>query len=330
MKFEGDKIDENNEKEESSNKKEKLTEKMRENPWILSTLVLGILILVLLVGNFSGGVTGNVISEKDAGDIILNFVKTQTNGQGELVETTVFDNVLYKVVILYQGNEVPLYLTKDGKNLVQGILPLESIEEQKPSQSEEVQDVPKSDKPKAELFIMTHCPYGAQAEKGIIPTIKALGNSVDAKIRFVHYFMHGDKEETETYNQVCIREEQSVKYLDYLQCFLEDGNSERCLIKVSIDKEKLNNCISTGKSKEYYAEDSKLSETYGVQGSPTLVVNGVIVSSGRDSASYLDTICNAFNNAPEEECNKKLSSTSPSPGFGTGTGSSASTANCGA
>lgn len=329
MKFEGDKIDENNEKEESSNKKEKLTEKMRENPWILSTLVLGILILILLVGNFSGGMTGNVISEKDAGDIILNFVKTQTNGQGELVETNVFDNSLYEVIILYQGNEVPLYITKDGKNLVQGILPLENIE-QNSSQSEKIQDIPKSDKPKVELFIMTHCPYGAQAEKGIIPTIKALGNSVDAKIRFVHYFMHGDKEETETYNQVCIREEQSVKYLDYLQCFLEDGNSERCLTKTKIDKNKLETCISSGKSKEYYAEDSKLSEAYGVQGSPTLVVNGMIVSSGRDSASYLGTICSAFNNAPEEECNKELSSTSPSPGFGTGTGSSASTANCGA
>ncbi len=328
MKFEGDKIDESSEKEESFSKKEKLTEKMRENPWILSTLVLGILILILLVGNFSGGVTGNVISEKDAGDIILNFVKTQTNGQGELVETTVFDNVLYKVVILYQGNEVPLYLTKDGKNLVQGILPLESIEEQKPSQSEEVQDVSKSDKPKAELFIMTHCPYGAQAEKGIIPAIKALGNSAGVKIRFVHYFMHGDKEETETYNQVCIREEQSAKYLDYLQCFLEDGNSSRCITKIGIDKTKLETCKNT-KAKDYYAEDSKLSETYGVQGSPTLVVNGIIASSGRDSASYLNTICSAFNNAPEE-CNEELSTASPSPGFGTGTGSSASTANCGA
>ena len=80
--------------------------------------------------------------------------------------------------------------------------------------------------------------------------------------------MHGDKEEAETYNQVCIREEQSAKYLDYLTCFLEDGNSARCLTKAGVDQTKLNVCLSTNKSKEYYAQDSALSQEYGVQGSP--------------------------------------------------------------
>jgi glutaredoxin len=205
--------------------------------------------------------------------------------------------------------------------------PMTLIEPASSQEEESSTEVIKSDKPTVELFVMTHCPYGTQAEKGFIPAIKNLGSSIDAQVRFVHYFMHGDTEEAETYNQVCIREEQSAKYLDYLTCFLEDGNTTRCIKKVGIDQAKVNKCVSSGKAKEYYSFDSQLSEGYGVQGSPTLVINGVQISSGRDAASMLDSICGTFNNAPST-CGASLSSTSPSPGFGTGTTSGSTSAQC--
>lgn len=66
-------------------------------------------------------------------------------------------------------------------------------------------------------------------------------------------------------------------------------------------------------------------EKYGVAGSPTLVINGQEVSSGRDAASLLSTICTAFNNAPSE-CQTDLPSEQPTPGFGTGTVAAASAA----
>ena len=52
-----EKVEENKIKKDIKNEnnpdKENLTNKIRENPWILSTLVLGILGLVFIVGNFS-------------------------------------------------------------------------------------------------------------------------------------------------------------------------------------------------------------------------------------------------------------------------------------
>ncbi len=310
-----------------SHQEGKLTKKIRENPWILSTFVLGILSLILLIGNFGGMtggiITGGAINEGEINELALDFFNNKlSGGQGEgSIESVNEESGLYEIVFSIDGQNVPLYFTKDGKWIQQGNELVSLTETSQPSQQQPT-EILKSDKPEVELFIMTHCPYGTQAEKGIIPVIKALGDTIDVKIRFVHYFMH-DPEEIETPIQVCIREEQPSKWYAYLGCFLEDGDSDRCLIEAKIDQGKMNKCISSGKSDGYYGEDSDLSNSYGVGGSPSLVINGVQASSGRDSASYLKTICSAFNEAPEE-CNEVLSSASPSPGFGYGTGSATS------
>jgi len=117
----------------SNFKKETLTNKFRKNPWMLSTLVLGIIVILLLIGNM--GMTGKVISEDEAGKIVLNFAEQQTGDKLDLVEIKETSG-LYEIIVLYEGQELPLYLTKDGKNLVSGVTPLSFFEnlEQIPSQ----------------------------------------------------------------------------------------------------------------------------------------------------------------------------------------------------
>ncbi|MEM3405366.1 MAG: thioredoxin domain-containing protein [Candidatus Pacearchaeota archaeon] len=296
-------------------------EKNQINVWKVLTIVFAILFLIAIIFAFKGNITGNVISEEKASEKLLNYLNSLTGGGVSYVSYEDLGNV-YEITVKYQGQEIPVYITKDGKYIIQGISEIQEPNTITGNVVQEQQEVPKSDKPKVELFVMTHCPYGTQAEKGILETIKTLENKIDFKIRFVHYFMHGDKEEDETYTQVCIREEQSSKFNDYLACFLEDGNSSRCLNKVNIDKTKLDSC-KANKAKSYYAIDSQSSKQYGVQGSPTLIINGVEVSSGRSPAAYLSTICSAFNNKPNE-CSLSLSTTTPSPGFGYNAGSSSS------
>lgn len=300
----------------------------KDTLWKYSTFVLAILLVIIVMSSFLGlNITGKTISETEAVDSVRAFVNSQTDGEFEVVEVN-FDNGLYEVVFLINGKESNLYLTADGKNIISpnGFFPLSLLE---PEEEEEPQntnsEILKSDKPVVELFVMTHCPYGTQAEKGLIPAIRALGDSIDAQIRFVHYFMHAP-EESETLRQVCIREEQPDKFLDYLVCFLEDGDFVRCLVEVGIDEIKLNTCIQNN-AEGYYTMDSELSQNYGVQGSPALVINGKIINSARNPASYLDIICQAFNKAPKE-CGEQLSSTTPSPGFGWGKAGSPTSATC--
>jgi len=317
---EHDKKKEHKEKHHSRTEKN-FTDAVRKNPWIASTIILGVVFLVLLIGGF-GGTTGNV-SKNKASDNLNDFLQFKTSG-AEILQLESYNNYLYQADISLEGQEIPLYITKDGKFLVQGLTPLE-LETSTPTSTPIQTDVPKSDKPVVELFVMTHCPYGTQAEKGFIPAILELENKIDAKIRFVHYFLHAP-EEDETPIQVCLREEQSEKFLPYLKCFLEDGDSDRCLTAVGVNKNKLNTCVSTN-ADGYYAVDSELSEGYGVKGSPTLVINGVQSSAGRSAQAYLDGICDAFNGSPEE-CSSSLDNTNPSAGFGYGTTSGIAQAQC--
>ena len=317
---ESEETKENKDNSEANKRVSELGKKIKKNPWMVVSAVLAIIVIVLLILNFTG-ITGNVISEGDASDKLLEYLNSRTGGGVELIEVEDNGN-LYAVLVKYQGQEIPVYITKDGEYFVQGVMPL--VTGQATQTQPQQQEITKSDNPKVELFVMTHCPYGTQAEKGMVPVINALGG--DITIRFVHYFMHGDVEEQESYRQLCIREEQEDKYIDYLTCFLEDGDHERCLGEVGINKAKLNTCMST-KAEDYYAQDSELSESYGVQGSPTLVINGQIVSGGRSPAAYLDTICSAYSEAPEQ-CDMELSSETPGAMWGWGESGQDTAAQC--
>jgi hypothetical protein len=311
------------EEKSASKKMGDFTDKLRKNPFMLSTLVFGVLAVLLLVVVVSGGsITGNVVSKEKAGDNLVEYLSTVVDSE-IILEGVEDTGALYEVTVNYQGNSIPIYVTKDGASYTSNLIPLVA-ETDTPSPTPTPSDVPKSDVPVVELFVMTHCPYGTQAEKGMLPVMELLKDVADINIRFVHYYMHtNNQEEVETPKQVCIREEQSEKYEEYLSCFLASSggsvaDSDACVVQTGIDQSALDSCVA-GAADGYYEDDSALSEGYGVQGSPTLVINGQIVSSGRSPSAYLDAICQAFNNAPAE-CGETVSTDSPAAGFGTGTG----------
>jgi hypothetical protein len=207
------------------------------------------------------------------------------------------------------------------------------------------QCVEKSDKPVVEMFVMSHCPYGTQIEKGMIPVVKLLGDKIDFQLKFVNYAMHGEKEVKEQLNQYCIGEEFPEKLIPYLECFLTEGDDAGCLEEMEITTEQLKECTTITDTKyditknlndkstwmgsfppfNIYAQDNI---KYGIKGSPGLIINGAEPSAGRDSKSLLEAICFAFDEQPSE-CSTEISSASPSPGFGWGTTASTTDASCG-
>lgn len=313
---------------------------LSKNYWAVATILLGALLVVLLILNST-----STISKSEAGQRVLDFAEQQ-GVEASLVDVKAQGSV-YEVILNIEGQEAGVYITKDGENFVPQLIPLTGNSvDNSDSSGDSVVDVPKSDKPVVEMFIMSHCPYGTQIEKGMLPVARLLKDEIDFEIKFVYYAMHGEVEVNEQTRQYCIQEEQNDKYLDYLECFLEDGDSSRCLTETGIDIAAMESCVAEADeqfdiTKNLEDESSWLSgrfpmynvhlednEKYSVGGSPTLVINGVQASSSRDSASLLDVVCSAFNEAPEE-CDDTLSSAQPSPGFGFDTTSGDTTATCG-
>lgn len=111
--------------EKPEEKKSDLTGKLRKNPWILSTFVLFVLVIILLAGSLgSFSFTGNAISENEAGNILLEALQSQ--GVTDIAIDSVEDiSGVYQVNFLYQGQVAPAFITKDGKFLVD-LTPLEN------------------------------------------------------------------------------------------------------------------------------------------------------------------------------------------------------------
>jgi hypothetical protein len=188
--------------------------------------------------------------------------------------------------------------------------------------------------PRVELFVMSHCPYGTQVEKGILPVVRLLGDRIKFSVRFCNYAMHGKTEVDEELTQYCIQKEENGKYLDYLTCFLSEGNTGFCLKNESIDLALLKSCVSETDNAYQVSEnyndtskwflqrypkvnmDKELNDRYGVKSSPTLVVNGKIVEDyDRNPAGLLSAVCAGFKDRPTD-CGKSLPPWTPSQGFG--------------
>ena len=188
--------------------------------------------------------------------------------------------------------------------------------------------------PTFQFFIMSHCPYGTQMAKGVIPVWEKFINKANIELRFVSYTMHGAQEDLDNSRLICIREEQSAKLIDYLKCFVygdgSEASSQSCIKSIGIDTTRLESCIANN-FEGYMEVDKALNTQYGVQGSPTVIIDGKEASVyPRDPQSVANALCAAFTGSKPSECSYSFDTTNPSPGFGGGTASSSgSGASCG-
>ncbi|MFA4942190.1 MAG: hypothetical protein WC564_00955 [Patescibacteria group bacterium] len=327
---------------------------MRKNAFLLA-LVLTIAITLSGCSSNLNAAFQKKLSPDEAKTKAENYINENlmANGSKATIDKVVEENGLYKMSVnVGSGQIIDSYMTKDGTKLFPQALELQAAAEDstgatgtEDAAAAAPTEVPKNAKPVVELFVMSHCPYGTQIEKGILPVVEALGGKIDFKLKFCDYAMHGEKELKEELNQYCINKEQSPKFITYLKCFLTAGNGDDCLKQAKVDTAKMKTCVDktdkqfkvlenftnkVGYKGSYPAFDVFKDDNakYNVGGSPTLIINGTESQSKRDPQSLMNSICAGFEKTPEE-CQKAMSSASPAAGFGTGTDSSgAAAADC--
>jgi len=331
---------------EEENKKTIVVRLPRVNIWMVFTLVLAVVLVLGLSGILPiFRTTGMfVLGSSDAAKKAVDYINENLVQTGSVTLKSVEEvGGMYKITTTYQGQEIPVFLTKDGKYLFVSE-PFDITKEvtttttTKPDIKASCEQITKKDKAELEAFVVSYCPYGVQMQRILNEVVKNIPSlAANIKVRYIGSIengkitaMHGDKEATENLRQICIREEQADKYWKYVGCFIKAGNTDSCLTEASIDKTKLDSCMTDpNKGVKYAQQDFDLQDEYGITGSPTLILNGDGVSEfnfgGRTAEAVKTLLCCGFISEPSV-CSTQVSTqqaaTSFSETYATGSSSS--------
>ncbi len=314
----------------------------------------GIFLVLFLVSIFTGGfglknVFFKLPANKIAGQAVefINKNLLQAGSAASLVEASCEKKVsLCKFKLNVNNGTFDSYVSSDGKILFPDAIEVEGYQAAAPgAETSTIEDIPQMEKAEVKLFIMSYCPFGLQAQKALLSVMDLLKDKADIKIHFVNYIMHEKKEIDENLRQYCIQKEQTDKLIPYLQCFVAADESEKCLTQANVNQNKLTTCVNKT-DKEYdvtslyedkeswlngnfpiFKIDDDLNVQYGVQGSPTMLINEKLVNLNRSPEDYKQAICAGFEVMPEE-CAQTLSLKTPVAGFGLGEAESSNNASC--
>ena len=144
-------------------------------------------------------------------------------------------------------------------------------------------------KPTLELFVMSYCPYGVQAEEKLIPIVKEFGDKIDFKLQFIAQekeepseqditpftSLHGYSEVAENIRQLLIAREYPDRYLDYILCRGKklDKSWEECARKLGIDVAKIQALFDAPEAAHLFRENIQRAEALGIKASPTILVD---------------------------------------------------------
>ncbi len=319
--------------------------KINKNSSLIGLAIIGIIITgALIFANknysplsfFGAGLSNDKIVQQSM-DYINNKL---LQGQSATLVSTSEESGLIKIKIKVGSTEYNSYATKDGKLLFPEAFQMNgssaSSTTQQPAQNnqptaEEIAaaatSLKKSNSPLLEAYIVSRCPYGLQMQRAMADAVKNLPSLAQyIKIRYmgavsngVITSMHGDAEAKENLRQICIRDEQSSKYWNYVSCQMKTGDTAGCEKSTGVDSAKLNACTSdSGRGLAYAKEDFNLSGKNDVQGSPTLISADAKVSEfsfgGRSSDAVKNIICGSFNSAPGF-CSTKLNTAEAAVSF---------------
>ncbi|MBI4955128.1 MAG: hypothetical protein HY908_24105 [Myxococcales bacterium] len=159
---------------------------------------------------------------------------------------------------------------------------------------------------KLELFVMSHCPFGAKAVAAMADVYKAFG---DATLAFSLHFigtrhpkrgltsMHGQLEVDDDLREVCAAKYYAPrhKFMDFVGCraaSYKDPNWRACTGGATgIDDKLLARCAEGPEGATLLEASFELAQKLGIGASPTWVVNGRHEFSGLDFETVRKNVC---------------------------------------
>lgn len=287
--------------------------KIRGNPWMPAAFVLAVALIVVVslwaAGGGSGNITGNVIGESEAGDNLISFINAQGRGTAELVSVDENEG-FYEVMVKYDGQDVPVLVTLDGKYLVANKIPLSgeipaegTAPEQPAIRNVSIGDSPIKGSKDARVTIIEfsdyECPFCgryfqetyAQLKKDYIDTGKVKYVFKDFPLSF-----HESAQKAAEAAR-CVREQKGdfgyFAMHDKLfssQDQLSVENYKNWARELGVDGSKYDSCLDSGKYAQAVQSDLEYGQQVGVEGTPAFFINGKLVSGAQPYSVFKQAI----------------------------------------
>jgi hypothetical protein len=297
---------------------------------IAIAVVISLVAIILATSNPAS----SVVFPQDCGGRVVSYVNAnlaEAGSTAELVSVAEKSGV-YEITARYQDRDIPLYATRDCTLLFIGSYDMAAGTTPMPAASPTPTPSPeplKSPRPSVDLFVMSLCPYGTQAESVMEPVAALLGTRAVITVRYIASVggatadsvesLHGPAEAEEDLLQLCINRYYPTRYWAYLNtfnrdCYLGWQNAtflEACRANTTqslgIDAQKIETCATGREGLALLMADEAIGSRYSVQSSPTLLVNRQVYSGPRTPEAYKQAICAHFV-TPPAECGTTLSS----------------------
>ncbi|MBN1175612.1 hypothetical protein JXA48_03135 [Candidatus Woesearchaeota archaeon] len=163
-----------------------------------------------------------------------------------------------------------------------------------------------------ELYVMSQCPYGVQAENTMFQAIKEIGlENFNLNVDYIATdlgggefdSLHGDAEAQGDIVQLCVNEHAGQQaYLDVVLCMNKNsgsipGNWESCA--KGLDTDAIKTCYEGDEGKELLSKSILKAQSRQATGSPTIIVNDNRYSGGREVLDFKRAFCGSFETQPE-------------------------------
>ncbi len=291
----------------------------RENPWMISTVVLVLILMGFIffggIGNGNnGGVTGNVVSGEVAAGNLISFIQKQskTGEEDVSIVSNQQEGSMYKVVVNYMGQEVPVFVSLDGKYLITDPIPLDmqlpppGTSADTPTNTPvnvEIGDSPFKGKEDAPVTIVEfsdyQCPY---CGKFFTETLSLIDTNYikTGKVKFVYKdfplnFHENAQKAAEAAR--CVGEQKGdagyFKMHDKLyqnQESLGVENLKKWARELGVDGAKFDKCLDDGKFADAVKIEMAYGQQLGVSGTPAFFINGKMLTGAQPYSAFQQVI----------------------------------------
>ncbi|MBN2458349.1 hypothetical protein JXB31_04430 [Candidatus Woesearchaeota archaeon] len=191
------------------------------------------------------------------------------------------------------------------------------------AEKKELESIPKSEKPKVELYVMSFCPYGNMAENTMLPVYELLKDKVEWDIHYIVAVqddtvrsLHGQPEVDQNIREVCVKRDYGMdafwSFVTYVNnnCGSDGSCWEAAAEAAGADADKIQECFDDD-GLELMKAEAEATNKAGASGSPTMLVNSQrsnYVYKYSQPDYYKKAICAGFSTEPSV-CSNVISTT---------------------